>query len=236
MNKSYIYGINTVKEFLYSSKRVKKIITTPAHKEVIEFCKKKNVNFEIKDNYFFKKVSSHSQGLVAEVEPFSYVNLDLLKKLDQNATLLILDQIQDPHNFGAIIRTAAASGVSAIIVANKNQVDVTSTVERVAVGTTNKIKIIKVANITNTIAKLKQEKFWVYGTSLSETSVDYRQIDYKGKTAIVIGSEGKGIKPIIQKACDQNIVIPLKNNVESLNASVATAVVLYHIYGVKNPL
>ena len=236
MYKNYIYGINTVKEFLNSSKRVKKIFTTPGHKEIIEFCKKKNITFEIKSNDFFKKVSSYSQGLAAEVEPFSYVDLGLVKKLGKDSTLLLLDQVQDPHNFGAIIRTAAASGVDAIIVADKNQVNVTSAVERVAVGTTNKIKIIKVANITNTITKLKNEGFWVYGASLTNESLDYRKVDYKGKTAIVIGSEGKGIKPIIQRACDQNIIIPLTNEVESLNASVATAVILYHIYGVKNPI
>ncbi len=235
MKKNYIYGENTVKEFIKSNKRLKKVFLTANRRDIISYCKAKQIDFAIKPITFFKKISLHSQNIAAEVFPYEYHSLDYIKKLNQNATILILDEIQDPQNFGAIIRSAAAANAQAIIIADKRQVDVNSTVERTSVGTTNKIPIIKVANITNTIIKLKKEDFWIYGATLAHNSIDYRKPNYEGKCAIVIGSEGSGIKPAIQKNCDQLISIPLSNNVESLNASVAGALILYHVYNQKFP-
>ena len=236
MKKQFIYGQNTVYEFIKSPQRLKTVFLMPDQKELINHCKKNNINFEIKAIEFFKKISSHSQNIAAEVHPYEYKSIDYLNKLGENSTILILDEIQDPHNFGAIIRSAAASNVDAIIIAKNRQVEVTCSVERTAVGTTTKIPIIKVANLTNTIIKLKKLNYWVYGAALGSRTIDYRKPNYQGKTAIVIGSEGFGIKPIVAKNCDELIFIPLANNVESLNASVASAVILYYVYNQKFPL
>lgn len=140
----------------------------------------------------------------------------------------MLDHIEDPHNFGAIIRTCEAAGVDFIIIPKDRQVQVNATVMKTSVGTLDEMKIVQVANLASTIDYLKDHGYWVVGTAL-EDSVDYRSIDYSGKVVLVIGNEGSGISKLVRKKCDYIAKIPMYGTTNSLNASVASGIMIYEV-------
>ena len=141
--------------------------------------------------------------------------------------MVILDHLEDPHNLGAIIRSSEAFGVDAIILPNDRSVGITSTVVKTSVGTIEKVKIINVPNINNTIRKLKDLGYWIVGTDMEGTN--YTEIDYKTKIGLVIGNEGKGMSKVTRENCDYIAKIPMKGTVNSLNASVACGIFLSEI-------
>ena len=164
-----------------------------------------------------------------EVEDVKTYSLeDIIPNIDKEYPLVVLlDHIEDPHNFGAIIRSCEAFGVDAIIIPNDRSVDITGTVVKASVGTIEKVKIIKVTNLNNTIKKLKDYGYWVVGTDMEGTV--YTDIDYKMKTALIIGNEGKGISRLVSENCDYLAKIPMSGTVNSLNASVACGIFLAEI-------
>ena len=147
---------------------------------------------------------------------------------NQDSFIVILDHLEDPHNLGAIIRTSEAAGVDAIIIPKDRQVQVNSTVMKTSAGALTNMEVISVSNIVNAMDKLKKMGFWIVGTALEE-SIDYRDIDYQGKIALVIGNEGKGISNIVRKSCDFVAKIPMYGEINSLNASVASGIMIYEV-------
>jgi 23S rRNA (guanosine2251-2'-O)-methyltransferase len=139
--------------------------------------------------------------------------------------LSYLDHIEDPHNFGAIIRTAEAAGVDAIIIPKDRSVDVNSTVMKTSAGALENMKVVQVTNLTNTIKELKQKGYWFVATDMEGT--DYDKVDYKGNIAIVIGNEGSGISRLVKENCDFVATIPMTGSINSLNASVAAGIILF---------
>lgn len=227
-----IYGKNVALEKLKSNNKINKIyISNKFNDEVIiSLIKNKNIPTKIVDNRELDKMCKGlHQGIVLEVEDIKTYDLEkTLEQIDKEYPLIvILDHIEDPHNFGAIIRSCEAFGVDAIIIPNDRSVDITSTVVKVSVGTIEKIKIIKVINLNNTIKKLKEYGYWIVGTDMEGTP--YTNIDYKTKIAIVIGNEGKGISRLVSENCDYLAKIPMKGTVNSLNASVACGIFLSEI-------
>ena len=177
-----------------------------------------------------KKVSGVHQGIILDVEDYKYCSLeDILEK--DNPLIVILDHIEDPHNFGAIIRTCEATGVDGIIIPNDRCCDVNGTVVKTSVGTTERVKIVRVKNLVNTIDKLKDKGFWIFGTDMD--GEDYSKLDYKGKTAIICGNEGSGMSRLVKERCDFIASIPMNGTVNSLNASVATALVIYEAVRIR---
>jgi len=172
-------------------------------------------------------VNGVHQGIVAEIPDFKYSDLDDVVENKENCLVIILDHLEDPHNFGAIIRTSEAAGVDAIVIPNKRSVEVNPTVLKTSVGAIDNIPVCMVSNIVNTINNLKKQGFWIVGTDMDGT--DYRELDYSGKTAIVIGNEGKGISDLVRKSCDFIASIPMYGKVNSLNASVAAGVMIYEV-------
>ena len=149
--------------------------------------------------------------------------------------LLMLDGLEDPHNLGAILRTCDAIGVDGVIIGKNRSVGLNGTVAKVSTGAIDHVKVAQVTNLTRTLEDLKKRSFWVVGCDLDK-SQDYRQVDYNMPLVIVIGSEGFGISRLVKKSCDINVVLPMVGHVNSLNASVATAVILYQVYNSRNPL
>lgn len=173
-------------------------------------------------------VGPKHQGVVAEVKDFVYQDLDrVLVNLNQNprALILVLDEINDPHNFGAIIRSADAFNVGAIIIKKDRQVQVTPTVAKVATGAQNYVPIVVVTNISQTLKKLQDQGFWVVGAD-GKGDQSIHQLKYDFKTALVIGSEGYGISRLNLEKCDYIVRIDMLGRVNSLNASVATGIIL----------
>lgn len=175
-------------------------------------------------------VENH-QGIVADVQAFEYSSLDEIihrSLKSEQPLILLLDEISDPHNFGAIIRSADAFNVDGIIIKDRNQVEVNSTVYKVSTGAIEHVKIAKVSNLSNAIKVLKKNGFWIYSAA-GEGADDYNKQNYDGKNAIIVGNEGVGISKLVRENSDFIIKIPMMGHVNSLNVSVATGILLSRI-------
>lgn len=186
-------------------------------KSKIKLARKSEIDNLTKDNH---------QGIIIDMEDYQYTPLN--KILDRgDDKILILDHILDPHNFGAIIRTAVAAGIKTIIIPNDRQVLVNSTVVKTSVGAVFDIDIVLVTNLNYTIKTLKDNGFWIYGTVMS--GEDYREVDYNGKVCLIIGNEEKGMSKLVKESCDFLITIPISPKIDSLNASVAAGILIYEV-------
>lgn len=172
------------------------------------------------------------QGIVARVTPFKYCEVnDILedaKRKEQQPFIVILDEIEDPHNLGSIIRTAELCGVHGIIIPKRRNVGVTSTVYKCSAGAIEHMKIAKVTNINATIHMLKEQGIWIYGADIDGKDYSYNT-DFSGPCALIIGSEGKGISNLTLKKCDLLVKIPMIGKINSLNASVAGGIMMYEV-------
>ena len=225
-----VYGRNVAVEILKNPKKVLKVILQNGFddKKILSLLE----NSKISVKYQSKKEIDHladgvHQGILLYVRDYQYYPLGSLLKTEPSFVVL-LDHIEDPHNFGAIIRTCEAASVDAIIIPKDRQVPVNATVMKTSVGTLDSMKIVQVPNLATTIDQLKEHGFWVVGTALDD-SVDYRDIDYSGNIALVIGNEGKGISNLVKKKCDFLAKIPMYGTTNSLNASVASGIMIYEV-------
>lgn len=228
-----VYGRNIAIEYLNKDEKIKKIILQEnfsdkklnflleKHKSILEYMSKNEMD---------SLCAGVHQGIILDVMDYQYTPLNDLLKSDAQF-VVILDHLEDPHNFGAIIRTCECAGVDYIIIPKNRSVSVNSTVYKTSSGALNNVKIIEVVNLNNTIKKLKTLGFWVYGSDA--LGKDYRSIKYDSKTCLIIGSEGHGLKKIVSNSCDEIISIPMKGKVNSLNASVASGILIYEIMKYK---
>ena len=223
----YICGRNVAKEYLINNEIINNIYLQEnfSDQEILRLIEKKKYNVKIVKKYELDKMTKENhQGIILKVNDFKYSDLDSFTKNDDSLVVL-LDHIEDPHNFGAIIRTCEAANVDGIIIPKNRSVDVNSTVIRTSVGATKYVPVAQVTNIKSTIDKLKKDGYWIVGTDMNGTN--YSQIDYKGKTCIIIGNEGSGMARIVRENCDFIAEIPMKGKINSLNASVAAGIIIY---------
>ena len=222
-----VFGKNVALEYLNSDKKIYKAFIQNNFNEydLINKLGHKNIKVQTLQKIDMdKKVSGLHQGIILDVEDYKYVDIyDIIS--DKDSLIVMLDHIEDPHNFGAIIRSCEAAGVDGIIIPADRSVEVNSTVIKTSVGTTEKMKIARVTNLNQTIKLLKEKGFWIFGTDMDGT--DYTKLDYKGKTCIICGNEGSGMSKLVKENCDFIASIPMKGEVNSLNASVATAIVVF---------
>ena len=225
-----VYGRNVAKEILKKNKKVIKIILQEGFddKEINSLIEKGNFRVEYKSKRDIERLADGvHQGIILDIPDYQYKELKYVLNNDPSFVVL-LDHLEDPHNLGAIIRTCEAAGVDAIIMPKDRQVQINSTVMKTSVGTLDNMDIVSVSNLVNAIDTLKQNGFWVVGTAL-EDSVDYREIDYSGKIALVIGNEGSGMSQLVKKNCDFIAKIPMYGTTNSLNASVAAGIMIYEV-------
>jgi len=244
-----VIGRNPVTESLkFDPASILKIVLLDSAKdskinEIERFAKSKNIDIvRLSKNTFEQildkkdKSEGISQGIIAEVRDFEYTKTtEILKTLNDKATatLIILDEIQDPHNFGAVIRTAVSAGADGIIISDKNSVKVNHTVVKTSSGATNYIKISKEPNIYKTIEVLQESKYKIIGTVLN-TDENLYKFQIPDKCAVVFGSEGEGLRKNIINLCDHLVRIPMMGKIHSLNVSVSAGVVLYEILRQRN--
>ena len=239
MKDEIIYGINPVMEALRGSRRAFELFIAGSNSDrrfekLLKLAAEKSVPVRQREKGDISRLcgTDHHQGLALRVEPFPYTEIaDVLARWrasGESGLLLVLDGVQDPHNLGALIRTAACAGVIGVIIPKDRAVGVTATVEKVSAGASETVPVVRIANIAQTLDELKQEGFWIYGAIGDADESVYGQ-DYTGNVALVIGGEGEGIRPLVRKKCDLLVAIPLKGGVSSLNASVAGGVVLFEI-------
>lgn len=230
-----VAGRNAVMELLKSEKDINKLYIEHGERhgsinEIIAKAKEARVVLVEVDKSKLDQMAENHQGVVAVVPPFNYSEVeDILECANEKGEapfILILDGIEDPHNFGSIIRTAETAGVHGIIIPKRRNVQVNSTVVKVSTGATSYVKIARVNNLNDTIRKLKDAGLWVIGTDGDANTMYYNQ-DLKGPLAIIIGSEGYGMSKLVKENADILIKIPMKGQITSLNASVSAGIVIY---------
>ena len=235
--ENLIYGINPVLEAFRAGRGIEKLIVSEGRggrevTEIINLARGKNLKISYEPRESLSRVSrtENHQGVVAIVAAGRYSTLEeILKKAKgsgETPFILILDGIQDPQNLGAIIRSAVCAGVHGIVIPKDRAVGLTSTVEKASAGALSYMPVAKATNIVQAIEELKEEGFWITGTD-GKATADVYSADFKGPVALVIGSEGEGIRPLVAKKCDMLVSIPIRGKVSSLNASAAAAVVMY---------
>lgn len=174
----------------------------------------------------------NTQGVIAYIRDIKLWEVKELvseAKKSENPLILVLDEIQDTHNMGAVFRSAEACGVDGIIITERNTAPLNETVEKTSAGAISHVRIAQVSNMFQAMELLKENGFWIYGSSLGKDSRKYTQINYKGATAIIVGNEEKGIRKSVADNCDDLIYIPMLGKTQSLNVSVATGIILYEV-------
>ena len=207
-------------------KKIKKIYLSKKqdNPEIIRFIKENNLKYILTESHIMDSMSENHQGIIIDIHEYEYSTLDVI---EEDKLVLILDHLEDPHNFGAIIRSAEARGIKNIIIPKDRSVSVNETVMKTSSGALSHVNIIMVTNLVNTINTLKDKGYFVYGAETG--GEDYRKVDYASKIALVIGSEGNGIGRLVKENCDMIVSIPMQGEVNSLNASVAAGILLFGI-------
>ena len=225
-----VYGRNVAKEVVNNEKKIKEVFLQENFddKEILSLLEKRKISAKVLNKKEIARFDKFShQGIILDIEDFSYTDYEEFYD-NPNAKLVILDHLEDPHNLGAIIRTAEAAGIDGIIIPKDRSVDVNSTVMKTSAGALENMRISKVTNLVSTIKDLKDNGFWIVGTAM-EADYDFKDIDYKGKVAVVIGNEGNGMSKVVRESCDYIAKIPMKGKINSLNASVAAGLMIYEM-------
>ena len=239
-----IEGRNSVLELLESNRDINKILIAKGERhgsinKIITIAKQRKIVIAEVERQKLNAISetNNHQGVIAIVPPFNYVEVeDILneaKTKKEDAFVLILDGIEDPHNLGSIIRTAETAGVHGVIIPKRRAASVNATVSKSSAGAVEHVKIARVNNINETIKYLKEESLWICGTDGDAKDYYYNQ-NLKGPMAIVIGSEGFGISRLVKENCDFLVKIPMKGKITSLNASVSAGIVIYEAVKQRN--
>ena len=211
-------GINIHKAYIIKQK-------TPIVLKIIDKLRDANVEIKFVDKSFFDDIEGNHQGVMIEVDSFKYQDLS---DLDDANKIILLDKIEDPHNLGAIIRSAESFGFDGLIIPEHRSSKVNSTVYKTSAGAINNIKVVMVTNLNQAIEKIKENGFWVYGLA-GEAENTLKETDLSGKVALVVGNEGDGISRLVRQNCDMLVKIPMQGKTNSLNASVAAAISMYEV-------
>lgn len=246
MNEEYIIGKNPVLEILRSGRSVNKIWVAEGSlkgpmNQIIGMAKEAKIQVQFVPKKKLDQVAegeSH-QGVIAFAAAYDYVEVeDILKKAEEKgepAFLLILDEIEDPHNLGSILRTADVVGAHGVIIPKRRAVGLTSTVAKSSAGAMEYVPVARVTNIVRTMEELKEKGIWMVGTdALGEQ--DFRQAKYDMPIGLIIGSEGKGMSRLVKETCDFTVRLPMVGHVTSLNASVAGALLMFEVFRQRHPI
>ena len=239
VREDLIIGRNAVMEVLKSDRTIEAVYISNTHMEgsikaIITIARDKGLVLKEVDRKKLDLMSggTNHQGVIAQVTPYKYYEiadiLNLAKKRGQDPFVVILDEIEDPHNLGSIIRTAELCGAHGIIIPKRRNVGITSTVYKCSVGAIEHMRIAKVTNINAAIDELKKAGLWIYGADIAGDEYSY-EVNFNGPCAMVIGSEGRGISKLTLKKCDKLVKIPMVGKINSLNASVAGGIMMYEI-------
>lgn len=239
LKNDLIEGRNAVLEALESNQNFDYIMVSSGQKngsinKIIAIAREKGILIKEEDRKKLDKISETGahQGVIAAVSQFKYSGVDdILKNAEEKKEapfIIILDEIEDPHNFGAIVRTAEVCGAHGIIIPKRRSASVTPSVYKTSAGAVEYMPIARVTNLSSTIEYLKEKNIWIYGADMDADKFCY-DYNYNDGTAIIIGNEGKGISHLLKSKCDFLVKIPMKGRISSLNASVAAGIMMYEV-------
>lgn len=230
-----IYGKNAVYEALKANRPINKLLITSKRSavgDIISIARANGVPVQTVDRVYLDKLVGKPnihQGLAAVCAAKEYINIDkLIDSINDNHFFVMLDEIQDPQNLGAIMRTADAAGAHGIIIPNRRSVALTSSVAKASAGAMEHVPVARVSNLSQTIDKLKRNNIWVIGADMQAKNLLW-DVSFDGPIALVIGGEGKGLGRLIKEKCDMLVKLPMLGRVNSLNASVAAALLMYEV-------
>jgi len=230
-----IVGRNTVLEAIKAKRKVYELyIQKGTNQEMLSIAKERHIKIKIHDKQSLNQLLDGAhQGVGALVDDYSYKSLeDVLAMEKEHKFFVMLDSLEDPHNLGAILRSADAFGVDAVIIPKNRSVKLNATVAKVSTGAIEYVNVVEVTNLAQTMEKLKKHGFWIAGTDASAKQT-IGQIDTDTSLCVVIGSEGKGMHRLVKEKCDYHVKIPMVGHVNSLNASVSAGIVIYEVYKKK---
>ena len=222
-----VFGKNVFNELKDNVRSIKKVYIAKNFndKEIIKFIQDNKISYSVTDpKNMDGMVEGRHQGIIAVIDDYEYVDY---KTMLEDNVVVMLDHLEDPHNFGAIIRTCEAAGIKSIIIPKDRSVSVTSTVMKTSAGALEHVNIAMVNNLVNVMDDFKDNGFFVYAADMD--GQNYKDVDFANKVLLVIGSEGNGVGRLVKKNCDQILAIPMFGRVNSLNASVAAAILIYGI-------
>jgi len=245
MEHEFIIGRNPVLEALKSGRDINKLWIAEGSQggsmgQITQLAKRNGVLVQfVPKKKIEQMVDGIHQGVAAQVAAYQYAELDdlfnLAEKRNESPFFLLLDELEDPHNLGSIMRTADAVGAHGIIIPKRRSVGLTATVAKASTGAIEHVPVARVTNLSRTIDELKDRGVWIVGTDAKESD-DYRNLDGGMPLTLVIGSEGKGMSRLIREKCDFLVQLPMVGHVTSLNASVAASLLMYEIYRKRHPL
>ena len=233
-----LYGKQVVRQVLKENSRVKKLYLQSDSPELEALAKKAGVPVVYADRKKLSRIadSEHHQGCAVEIEPYQTVSLEELirNKKGKYGFLIMLDEIEDPHNLGAVLRTADAVNADGVIFKKTHNAGLTPTVAKVSAGAIDTVKCAAVTNLTQALKELKKQGYWIVGADMD--GADYRTLEYDFHTVLVIGNEGKGISRLVRENCDHIVSLPMRGTISSLNASVSAGILMYGIDAKRNPV
>lgn len=245
--QEWIGGKNPVLAALKSDRDLNKIwvaegLNKQTYQEIMDYASKQKIVVQtVPRKRLDQMVDIPHQGIVASVAAYKYATLDDLfaraESRGEDPFFIMLDELEDPHNLGSILRTADAVGAHGVIIPKHRSVSLTSTVAKASTGAIEFVPVVRVTNLSQTVDTLKERGVWIAGTDAAQGgAVDYRYMDATLPLALIIGNEGKGMSPKLKKRCDFLYTIPMQGKITSLNASVATALLMYEVYRKRHPL
>ena len=240
MQSNLLVGRNPIREALKAGRDMEKLLVAKGEligsaREIVAMAREQKVIVQEVDRAHLDAMAPGHQGLIAVVSAYAYKTVDdmlaLAKERGEKPFLVILDGVTDPHNLGAIIRSAECAGAHGVIIPERRAVGLTPAAVKASAGAVEYLPVAREVNLTRTIERLKKEGIWIYGTAMN--GEDYRKVDYSGAKALVIGSEGEGMSRLVSESCDKVVTLPMKGKIESLNASVAAGILLYAMMDAK---
>ena len=240
MESNLLVGRNPIREALKAGRDIEKLLVARGEligsaREIVGMARDAKIIVQEVARERLDAMAPNHQGLIAVASAYSYKTVEdmlaLAKERGEAPFLVILDGVTDPHNLGAIIRSAECVGAHGVIIPERRAVGLTPSAVKASAGAVEHIPVAKEVNLTRTIERLKKEGVWVYGTAMN--GEDYRKVDFSGAAAIVIGSEGEGISRLVAESCDKVVSLPMKGHIDSLNASVAAGILLYAVAGAR---
>ena len=240
LENNLLVGRNPIREALRAGRDIEKLLVARGEligsaREIVAMAKDAKIIVQEVDRVRLDQMAPNHQGLIAVASAYSYKTVDdmlaLAKERGEAPLLVILDGVTDPHNLGAIIRSAECAGAHGVIIPERRAVGLTPAAVKASAGAVEYLPVAREVNLTRTIERLKKEGVWVYGTAMN--GEDYRKVNFAGGAAIVIGSEGEGMSRLVLESCDKVVSLPMKGHIDSLNASVAAGILLYAVAGAR---
>lgn len=236
-----LFGRNPIREALKSGRDIEKMMVSEGDlsgsaREILSMARKANIKIQMVEKSVLDRMARNHQGMIAFASAYQYAQVEDMLRLaaerNEKPFLVVLDQITDPHNLGAVIRTAACCGVHGVIIPRHRAVGLTSAAVKTSAGAVEYVKVARVTNIAQALKQLKEQGIWSYAADMQGR--DYRTVDFSGGAALVIGSEGEGVSNVVRSQCDETVSIPMAGEISSLNASVAAGILMHAIYCGRN--